>query len=130
MLRHRLVVSLDPSLSAKARSTGEIVRRVSRYLWPYKLMAFGTVACAVLSLGAAFVYPKLIQFVIDQVIGQRRGELLAPVMLGLLATFFLRDLFNSLRIRINNTFEQNVIYDMRRAVAAFACGLLRPAGLG
>src|SRR4030095_3039108 len=30
----------------------------------------------------------------------------------------LRDVFNSLRIRINNTFEQNVIYDMRRHVYA------------
>ena len=32
--------------------------------------------------------------------------------------FLLRDIFNSLRIRINNTFEQNVIYDMRRDVYA------------
>ena len=39
-------------------------------------------------------------------------------MLGLLGAFLLRDLFNSLRIRINNTFEQNVIYDMRRDVYA------------
>jgi ATP-binding cassette, subfamily B, bacterial len=109
---------VDPSLSAKARSTREIIRRVSVYLWPYKMLALGTVGCAVLSLGFAFVYPKLIQFVIDDVIGQRRGELLAPVMILFLATFFLRDLFNSLRIRINNTFEQNVIYDMRRAVFA------------
>src|SRR6185503_14820046 len=39
-------------------------------------------------------------------------------MLGLLGAFLLRDLFNCLRIRINNTFEQNVIYDMRRDVYA------------
>src|SRR6266496_3095897 len=37
-------------------------------------------------------------------------------MLGLLGAFLLRDWFNSLRIRINNRFEQNVIYDMRRDV--------------
>jgi ATP-binding cassette subfamily B protein len=36
----------------------------------------------------------------------------------LLAAFFLSELFNSLRILINNTFEQNVIYDMRREVYA------------
>ena len=110
--------SSDPTLSATSRSTWEIVGRVTVYLAPYKLMAVGTVGCAVLSLAFAFVYPKLLQFVVDDVIGQRRGELLMPVMLGLLAAFFLRDLFNSLRIRINNTFEQNVIYDMRRAVYA------------
>jgi ATP-binding cassette, subfamily B, bacterial len=81
-------------------------------------MAVGTIGCAVLSLGFAFVYPKLIQFVVDDVIGKRRGELLAPAMAGLIGAFLLRDFFNSLRIRINNTFEQNVIYDMRRAVYA------------
>src|SRR5678809_617301 len=30
----------------------------------------------------------------------------------------IRDSFNSIRIRINNTFEQNVIYDMRREIYA------------
>src|ERR1051325_7843604 len=41
-----------------------------------------------------------------------------PVMLVLIGAFLLRDLFNALRIRLNNTFEQNVIYDMRREVYA------------
>src|SRR4029453_3300307 len=45
-----------------------------------------------------------------------RHDLLAPAIAGLLGAFLLRDLFNGLRIRINNTFEQNVIYDMRRDV--------------
>jgi ATP-binding cassette, subfamily B, bacterial len=108
----------DPTLSAKPRSTWEIIRRVSVYLAPYKLMAVGTVGCAVLSLAFAFVHPKLIQFVIDEVIGKRRGQWLMPALLALVGAFLLRDLFNSLRIRINNTFEQNVIYDMRRAVYA------------
>jgi ATP-binding cassette, subfamily B, bacterial len=108
----------DPTLTARSRSTWQVVRRVAVYLAPYKLMAIGTVGCAVMSLAFAFVYPKLIQFVVDDVIGKRRGELLAPTMLGLIGAFLLRDLFNSLRIRINNTFEQNVIYDMRRAVYA------------
>jgi len=108
----------DPTLTAKSRSTWEIIRRVAIYLRPYKLMAFGTFACALLSLAFSFAYPKLTQFVIDEVITKRRSELLTPVMLSLLGAFFLRDLFNSLRIRINNTFEQNVIYDMRREVYA------------
>src|SRR4051794_36212963 len=108
----------DPTLTAKSRSTWDVISRVAVYLKPYKLMAAGTMGCAVLSLGFAFVYPKLIQFVVDEVIGKKRGELLMPTMLGLLGAFLLRDLFNSLRIRINNTFEQNVIYDMRRAVFA------------
>lgn len=81
-------------------------------------MAAGTIGCAILSLLFALAYPKLTQFVIDEVIGKKRTDLLTPMMLGLLGAFLLRDLFNGLRIRINNTFEQNVIYDMRREVYA------------
>ena len=81
-------------------------------------MALGTVGCAVLSLVFSFAFPKLTQFIVDEVIGKKQGGLLAPAMLGLLGAFLLRDLFNSLRILINNIFEQNVIFDMRCAVYA------------
>ena len=108
----------DPSFVSKSRSTWEIVRRVSKYLRPYRWMAVATIACAIASLGFSFVYPKLTQYVIDDVIGRQQTHLLAPVMLGLIGAFFLRDAFNSIRIRINNTFEQNVIFDIRREVYA------------
>jgi ABC-type multidrug transport system fused ATPase/permease subunit len=81
-------------------------------------MAVANVGCAVLSLAFALAYPQLIGLVIDRVIGEKQAALLAPVMFGLLGAFLLRDLFNSLRIRINNRFEQNVIYDLRRDVYA------------
>src|SRR5260370_19318078 len=108
----------DPTFVAKSRSTWEILRRVADYLGPYKLMAAGTIGGALLSLAFSLAYPKLTQFVIDDVIGHRRADLLTPIMLGLIAAFLLRDAFNGLRIWINNTFEQNVIYDMRREVYA------------
>jgi ATP-binding cassette subfamily B protein len=108
----------DPTFASKARSTWEILRRVATYLRPYKLMAAGNIGCAILSLGFSLAFPKFTQFVIDDVIGHHRATLLAPMMLALLGAFFLRDLFNGLRILINNTFEQNVIYDMRRDVYA------------
>ena len=75
-------------------------------------------ACAIFSTLLGFAFPKLTQVIIDQVVGARRLDLLTPVILALIAAFFFRDLFNSLRIRINNTFEQNVIYDMRCQVYA------------
>ncbi|MEI7729031.1 MAG: ABC transporter ATP-binding protein [Verrucomicrobiota bacterium] len=103
----------DPTFAAKPRSSWEIICRVSVYLRPYKAKALATVLCAVLSLSFSFAFPKLTQFVIDEIIAKKRLELLTPVMLALLIAFLLRDLFNSLRIRINNTLEQNVIYDMR-----------------
>src|SRR5712671_1118523 len=108
----------DATFRAKSRSTWEVVRRVAVYLRPYKLMAAGTVGCAVLSMALSLAYPKLTQFVIDDVIGHKRGDLLTTMMLALLGAFLLRDLFNGLRIRINNAFEQNVIFDMRCQVYA------------
>ena len=106
----------DPTFSAKARSTGEILRRVAKYLRPYRGMAAATIGCAVVSTACGFAFPKLTQMFIDKVLMERRGELLTPMMLTLIGAFLLRDLFNSIRIRINNTFEQNVIFDMRREV--------------
>jgi ABC-type multidrug transport system fused ATPase/permease subunit len=103
---------------AAPRSTREVLRRVLPYLRPYAGLAAATIGCALLSMLFALAYPKLTQFLIDEVIGRRRAEWLLPMVLALLAAFALRDLFNSLRIRINNTFEQNVIYDMRRDLYA------------
>ncbi|HTL18599.1 MAG TPA: ABC transporter transmembrane domain-containing protein, partial [Patescibacteria group bacterium] len=108
----------DPSFVARSRTTWEILRRVAHYLRPYKGMAAATIGCAVLSLVFSLAYPKLTQFVIDEVIGHKRAELLSPIMLGLLGAFLLRDAFNGLRIWVNNTFEQNVIYDIRCEVYA------------
>lgn len=108
----------DPTFAAKSRSTTEILRRVAVYLKPYKLMALGTMSCALLSLAFSLAYPRLIGAVIDDVIGNNRIDLLMPVVLALIGTFLLRDLFNGLRIIINNTLEQAVIFDMRREVYA------------
>jgi len=99
--------------AVRHRSTGEIVRRVSAYLKPYPLLASGTILCALLGQLAAFAYPKLTRFVMDDVIATGRRDLLGKAILGLLAAFALRDAFNSLRIRLNNRFEQNVIFDIR-----------------
>src|ERR1043166_553139 len=109
---------LDPPSAAKARPTWEVVRRVAVYLRPYKLLAATTILCAVLSLLASFAFPKLTAYAIDEVIGKGQPDQLPLVMVGLIGAFLLRDLFNSFRILVNNHFEQNVIFDMRREVYA------------
>lgn len=101
------------AFAVRPRTTGEIIRRVSGYLRPYPLLASGTIACALLGQVATFAYPKLTRFVMDDVIGAGRKEQLGGAIVGLLAAFALRDAFNSLRIRLNNRFEQNVIFDIR-----------------
>ena len=113
---HRHLTENDPTFTAKKRSTTEIIRRVSVYLWPYKWLAFATVGCAVLSLLCAFAFPRLTQYIIDVVIDDGQTDKLTPVILLLLGAFFLRDFFNCIRIQVNNHFEQNVVFDMRRDV--------------
>ncbi len=103
-------------VGATKRSTWEVIRRVSHYIKPYKWLAAGTIGCAVFSLCFAFVYPKLTSYIIDEVITKQQLEQLPWVMGCLLGAFFLREGFNSLRILINNYFEQHVIYDMRMDV--------------
>ena len=111
----------DPTFTARKRSTWEILRRAWVYLRPYKGLALATIGCAVLSLAFALTYPKLTEFIIDGINPENNSSPLNEnrlgwAVLGLAGAFLMRDLFNSLRIRINNHFEQNVIYDMRRDV--------------
>src|SRR6202000_2132610 len=108
----------DPTFRSRPRATGEVVRRVGVYLRPYKPMVVGTVGFAVLSLVAGFLYPKLTRYIFDDIIEKEHYERLTPAALGLIGAFLFRELFNSLRILINNSLEQNVIYDMRRDVYA------------
>ena len=110
--------SSDPTFRSRPRATGEVVRRVGVYLRPYKLMVVGTVGCAVLSLAFGFLYPRLTRIIIDDIIEKRHYSWLTPAALGLIGAFLFRELFNSLRILVNNSLEQNVIYDMRRDVYA------------
>jgi ABC-type multidrug transport system fused ATPase/permease subunit len=107
----------DPTFRARSRPALEVVRRVAAYLRPYRGMAAANILCALISLACALAFPRLVQTIIDDVVrGQRSGYALPAICLA--AAFLLRDLFNSLRILINNIFEQNVIFDMRRDVFA------------
>jgi ATP-binding cassette, subfamily B, bacterial len=111
---HGVGVGSDPSLHVKSRSAGEIIRRVVRYLRPYPWLTVGTIACALGSLAAGLTYPQIIQWLIDDVIVARRPDRLPWAALALGGAFLARDGLNSVRIRLNNTFEQNVIFDLRR----------------
>ncbi len=118
MSRFLAHVVADPALNVRPRTTGEVVRRVATYLRPYPGLAAGMFGCALISLGGSFTYPQLTKLLVDDVIGNRRADLLPWAGLGLLGAFLVRDVFNSLRIRLNNILEQNVILDLRRDVFA------------
>ena len=71
-----------------------------------------------MSLLCAFAFPRLTQYIIDDVIGLGNTSQLDTAILLLVGAFFLRDFFNCVRIQVNNHFEQNVVFDMRREVYA------------
>ncbi len=89
------------------------ILRVFAYLRRYPLLAAGTVGCAVMSTLMVVVFPKVTQVIIDDVVRDGHRELLLPWVLAGAAAFFLQELFGALRIFLNNTFEQKVIFDLR-----------------
>ena len=90
-----------------------IVWRVFAYLKRYPWMAAGTMSCAILSTLLVLVFPAVTKLIIDQVVLQHRAERLTPLVLGAAVAFLLQHGFNALRIVLNNTFEQRVIFDLR-----------------
>ena len=89
------------------------VRRVFAYLKRYPLLAFGTLSCAILGTLMVVVFPAVTKLVIDEVLVQRRPERLTPLVLIAALAFVLQHGLNSIRIVLNNTFEQKVIFDLR-----------------
>ena len=114
-MRHR---GTESGTQVVRRSTWAVSRRVAAYLRPYPGMAMATVGCALVAQAASFAYPKLTQYIIDDVLGQGRADRLGWAIGGLAVAYLFRDAFNSLRIRLNNAFEQAVILDLRKQVFA------------
>jgi ABC-type multidrug transport system fused ATPase/permease subunit len=89
------------------------VPRVFTYLRRYPWMALGTLACAIVSTLMLVVFPAVTKRVIDEVLAQHHAERLTPLVLIAGLAFVLQNGLNSLRIILNNTFEQRVIFDLR-----------------
>ena len=86
--------------------------RVFRYLQKYPGWALGTLGCALASTVLVIVFPKVTQLVVDEV-REGRGERVWILVSSAMAAFIARDGLNALRIILNNTFEQKVIFDLR-----------------
>jgi ABC-type multidrug transport system fused ATPase/permease subunit len=89
------------------------VPRVFAYLRRYPWMAAGTLGCAILSTLMVAVFPAVTRRVIDEVLVQHHAERLTPLVLIAAVAFLVQNGLNSLRIILNNTFEQRVIFDLR-----------------
>src|SRR5436853_4326727 len=89
------------------------VWRVFAYLRRYPWMGAGTLTCAVLSTLLVIVFPATTKWIIDDVVLAQRPDKLLPLISLAAVAFLLQHVFNSLRIILNNTFEQKVIFDLR-----------------
>src|SRR5467141_1046308 len=89
------------------------VWRVFGYFMRYPWMAAVTMSCAILGTLMVIVFPGVTKWIIDDVVRQHHPEKLMPLVLFALVAFLLQHGFNTLRIILNNTFEQKVIFDLR-----------------
>jgi len=89
------------------------VWRVFAYLKRYPWMATGTLVCAILSTVMIAAFPAVTKRIIDEVLIEHHPQQLTPLVLIAALAFLLQHGFNSLRIILNNTFEQKVIFDLR-----------------
>lgn len=89
------------------------ILRVFAYVRRYPWLAAGTLSCAVMSTVLVIVFPAVTRQIIDEVVRAHRPEKLLPMVLLGAAAFFGQNLFDTLRILLNNTFEQRVIFDLR-----------------
>jgi ATP-binding cassette subfamily B protein len=89
-------------------------RRVWVYARAYPLLCMATFAAAIAGTLTSFVFPNVVGIVIDKVITPHRPDLLVYYVLLVTAAFLAQNVLNALRIRWNNTFEQKVIFDLRR----------------
>jgi ABC-type multidrug transport system fused ATPase/permease subunit len=89
------------------------VWRVFAYLKRYPWLATGMMTCAIVGTAMVLVPPYVTKQVVDQVVLEHHPEdLMYWAGLAALA-FLLQQILNSLRILLNNTFEQKVIFDLR-----------------
>ena len=87
--------------------------RVFAYLKRYPLLASGTLACAIFGTLMVIVFPSVTKWIINDVVRAHHPEKLLPLISLAAAAFVVQHVFNALRILLNNTFEQRVIFDLR-----------------
>jgi len=89
------------------------ILRVFSYLRRYPVMASAQLFCAITGTLMVVVFPAVTREVLDVVVPKGEWDRLTPLAMMALGAYFAQHLFNSLRIQLNNTFEQKVIYDLR-----------------
>ncbi|MGV3663945.1 MAG: ABC transporter ATP-binding protein [Prosthecobacter sp.] len=87
--------------------------RVFSYLRRYPYLGGAQIFCAITGTLMVIVFPHVTREMLDVVVPNGQWERITPLALAALGAYFAQHFFNSLRIQLNNTFEQKVIYDLR-----------------
>ena len=90
-----------------------ILARVFAYLRRYPLLAAATLLCALGASVMVVIFPVVTQRIIDDVLRGGKTDALWPMIALAAFGFFAQDGLNTLRILLNNTFEQKVLFDLR-----------------
>src|SRR5256714_6488981 len=89
------------------------VWRVFAYLKRYPVLALAMLTCAIIGTLMVIVFPAVTKRILDEVVTGHHPERLLPLILVAAAAALLQNVLNSLRLLLNNTFEQKVIFDLR-----------------
>jgi ABC-type multidrug transport system fused ATPase/permease subunit len=91
-----------------------VILRVSAYLFRYKLLFWLTIGLAAGMTAMEIAVPLAIEQILENIenAGATSHLLWGVAIIG--ALYLLSEVFNSLRIRVNNNLEQRVLLEMRR----------------
>jgi ABC-type multidrug transport system fused ATPase/permease subunit len=90
------------------------VWRVFVYLKRYPMLAIATLACAIAGTLMMIVPPAATKYILDNVITGHHPERLLPLLILVAFAMLVQRGLDYLRLLLNNTFEQKVIFDLRR----------------
>ena len=88
--------------------------RVFAYVRRYPLLAIATLGCAIIGTLMVIVPPAATKYILDNVITGHHPERLVPLLILVALAMLLQRGLDYLRLLLNNTFEQKVIFDLRR----------------
>ena len=89
------------------------VWRVFAYLKRYPVLALAMLACAIIGTLMVMVFPAVTKVILDEVVNGHHPERLLPLLVVAAVAALVQNGLNSLRLLLNNTFEQKVIFDLR-----------------
>ena len=102
----------------KQSKNKKIISRISSYIFEHKILFTLTLSLAFIMTILSVMVPSAIQRVLDQIFaeGPDNQKILVNGILLIGGLFCAKEIFNCLRIRVNNKLEQKVILSIRKAL--------------